>query len=254
LLAVLLEDVVLFDSQGLVFSKRRKLQLVILVALIAVCGEAGVHASTDCEKWVASYKEQLAHAKAVRRMQAANARMKRLAQRKMATYVKPKPPAPKPLPASYVKPKPRYTKEQMLERFTLLCGDLPVENPPTATKLLEGKETPDEFTSEMTPWAPVEFASTDDGGLIPEGDVPPYTGGGEMPPGGGGGGGLPGPPIFVGGGGETGGPPGGGGETGGAPPPPPPPATSPVPEPSSVVLLLTGVAGAAEVMRRRRRA
>jgi hypothetical protein len=237
-----------------VFSKRRRLQLVILIALIAVCGEAGVHASTDCEKWVASYKEQLAHAKAVRRMQAANARMKRLAQRKMATYVKPKPPAPKALPANYVRPKPRYTKEQMLERFTLLCGDLPTENPPTATKLLEGKETPEEFISEMTPWAPVEFASTDDGGLIPEGDVPPYTppgGGGEMPPGGGGGGGFVGPPIFGGGGG---GPSGQVTQTGGETPPPPPPATSPVPEPSSVVLLLTGVAGAAEVVRRRRRA
>jgi PEP-CTERM motif len=229
-----------------VFSRRRRLQLVILIALIAVCGEAGVHASTDCEKWVASYKEQLAHAKAVRRMQAANARMKRLAQRKMATYVKPKPPAPKALPASYVKPKPHYTKEQMLERFTLLCGDLPTENPPTATKLLEGKETPDEFISEMTPWAPVEFASTDEGGLIPAGDVPPYTppgGGGETPPGGG----FVGPPIFGGGGS---GPSGQVTQTGGGTPPPP--ATSPVPEPSSVVLLLTGIAGAVEVVRRRR--
>lgn len=241
------------------FSRRRKLQLVILIALIAVCGEAGVRASTDCEKWVASYKEQLAHAKAVRRLQAANARMKRLAQRKMATYVKkPKPPAPKALPAHYVKPKPRYTKEQMLERFTLLCGDLPVEHPPDVTKLIEGKETPGEFISEESPWTPVEFASVDGGELIPAGDVPPYTppwGGGEGPPGGGGGGGMPGSPIFTGGGGQTGGPGGGGGETGGGTtPPPPPPATSPVPEPSSVVLLLTGVAGAVEVVRRRRRA
>jgi uncharacterized membrane protein YgcG len=246
-----------------VFSKRRRLQLVILIALIAVCGEAGVRASTDCEKWIASYKEQLAHAKAVRRMQAANARMKRLAQQKMATYVKkPKPPA-KALPANYVKPKPHYTKEQMLERFTLLCGDLPLENTPTATKLLEGKETPEEFVAEMTPWVPVEFASDEGDGLIPEGDLPPYTssgGGGSGYSGGGGGGGLPGPPIFTGGGGQTGGS-GGGGETGGGggtpggtSSPPPPPATSPVPEPSSVVLLLTGVAGAVEVVRRRRRA
>lgn len=244
------------------FSKRRKVQLVILIALIAVCGEAGVHASTDCDKWVASYKEQLAHAKAVRRMQAANARMKRLAQRKLATYVKPKPrPAPKALPANYVKPKPHYTKEQMLERFTLLCGDLPLENPPTATKLLEGKQTPEQFVPELTPWTPVEFASLDGGGFIPTGDIPPYTPSGsgvDSPPGGGGGGGFSGPPIF-GGGGQTSSPPPGGGETGGpggtsAPPPPPPPATSPVPEPGSLVLLLTGAAGAAGAVWRRRRA
>jgi hypothetical protein len=243
-----------------VFSKRRKVQLVILIALIAVCGEAGVHASTDCEKWVASYKEQLAHAKAVRRMQAANARIKRLAQRKLAMYVKkPKPPA-KALPAKYVKPKPHYTKEQMLERFTLLCGDLPVENPPTATKLLEGKQTPEEFVSELSPWTPVEFASLDGGGLIPMGDLPPYT-----PPGSGvdsplcGGGGFSGPPIF-GGGGQTSGSGGGGGETGGPGGTsvllPTPPVTSAVPEPGSLVLLLTGAAGAAgaagAVWRRRR--
>ena len=237
------------------FSKRRRLQLVILIALIAVCGEAGVRASTDCEKWVASYKDQLAHAKAVRRMQAANARMKRLAQRKMATYVKkPKPPAPKTLPANYVKPKPHYTKEQMLARFTLLCGDLPVENP-NITKLIDGKETPEEFISQEAPWTPVEFVSMDGGELIPAGDVPPYTppwGSGDGPGGGGGGGGLPGPPVFFGGGGAPGGPGGEVTPTGGGSSPPP--ATSPVPEPSSVVLLLTGVAGAAELVRRRRRA
>ena len=215
-----------------------------------------MHASTDCEKWVASYKEQLAHAKAVRRMQAANARMKRLAQRKLAKYVKkPKPPAPKVLPAHHVKPKPHYTKEQMLERFTLLCGDLPVERAPLSAKLVEGKGTPEEFIPERTPWDPMELASPEEDGLIPPGDLPSYTSPGSGGPGGfggGGGGGFSGPPIF-GGGGHKGGSDGSGGETtGGTPGTTSVPAV--VPEPGSLVLLLTGAAGAVGVVRRRQRA
>jgi hypothetical protein len=233
--------------------KQRKLQLVILLVLIAVCSDAGVRASTDCEKWVASYKTQLEHAKAVRRIQAANARMKRLAQRKLATYVKkPKPAAPVASPVHFVKPK--YTREQMLERFTLLCGDLPTDSVPE-DKLLEGKKTPDEFVSELTPWVPFELASTDDDWLIPTGDLPPYSPPGSSGPGGGGGGGgyIP-PPIFGGGGStsspgggeDTGGPGGGGG--GGVVTP-----VSDVPEPGSLVLMLTGIAGAAGMAQRRRR-
>jgi uncharacterized membrane protein YgcG len=177
--------------------------------------------------------------------------MKRLAQRKLATYVKkPKPPAAKVLSAHSVKPKPHYTKEQMLERFTLLCGDLPTESAPTVAKLVAGKGTPEDFAPEPTPWEPMEFASTEGEELIPSGDLPPYTpyGGGSGGSGGGGGGGFSGPPIF-GGGGHT-----GGGGTGDPPTTTTTTVIAPVPEPGSLLLLLTGVAGAAGAVRRRRRA
>src|SRR5260370_34735616 len=66
---------------------RRKLQLLLLLLLIAGTTETGMRASTDCERWMAAYKVQLAHAKALKRMQAAHARVKRLAQKKLADYV-----------------------------------------------------------------------------------------------------------------------------------------------------------------------
>jgi hypothetical protein len=218
-------------------SMRRKLQLMLLLLLIAGTTETGMRASTDCERWMAAYKVQLAHAKAMKRMQAAHARVKHLAQKKLANYVK-KPAAPK--PAHFVKP--RYTRQQMLDRFNIACGDLPDGSKP-ADQLVEGKKTPAEFLAEMEPYEPMGLIAPEDGGLIPSGDLPPYT-----PPGGDGGGppgGVAGPPIFGGGGGGgNGGGGGGGGQT------PTPPITT-VPEPGSLVMMLTGIAGAAGAIRRR---
>src|SRR5258708_4557864 len=99
---------------------RRKLQLMLMLLLIAATTETGMHASTDCERWMAAYKVQLAHAKAMKRMQAAHARVKRLAQKKLANFVQ-KPAAPR--PAHFVRPK--YTRQQILDRFNIAGGDLP---------------------------------------------------------------------------------------------------------------------------------
>jgi hypothetical protein len=211
----------------------RKLQLMLLLLLIAGTTETGMRASTDCERWMAAYKVQLAHAKAIKRMQAAHARVKRLAQKKLANYVQ-KPAAPK--PAHFVRPK--YTRQQMLDRFDTACGDLPEGSKP-AVQLVEGKMTPAEFVAEMETYEPVGLIAAEDDGLIPSGDLPPYT-----PPGTEGGGppgGVLGPLIFGSGGGGTPTPP----------TPPTPPVVTTVPEPGSWGMMLTGIAGAASVIRRR---
>jgi uncharacterized membrane protein YgcG len=220
---------------------RRKLQLLLLLLLIAGTTETGMHASTDCERWMAAYKTELAHTKAVKKLAAAHARVKRLAQKKLANYVK-KPSAPKPARMHFVRP--RYTRQQMLDRFNIACGDLP-----GGPSLVEAKKSPAQFASEMRSYEPVEIANAGTDGIIPFENPPAYT-----PPssngGGSGGGGGYAPPFFGGGGGPGGGG-GGGGTTPSEPIPPVPPIIpiSPVPEPGSIVMILTGLAGAAGMVR-----
>ena len=67
---------ILFRLKGLGDKMRRKLQLLLLLLMIAATTETGMRASTDCERWMTAYKTQLAHTKTVRRMQAAHARVK----------------------------------------------------------------------------------------------------------------------------------------------------------------------------------
>lgn len=191
----------------------------------------------------------------MKRLQAAHARVKHAAQRRLANYVK-KPAAPKPVLAHYVKP--RLTPEQMLERFELLCGDLPEGAKPSRAldKLLDGKMPPMELASDEPPFLPLIPGDTEDG-VIPGVGVPPYappgtsigsggpSGGGGFAPTMGGGGGYGG----GGNGGQVVNNSGGGTESGGTPPP----VLTAVPEPGSLALLLTGVAAAAGAMRRRSR-
>jgi hypothetical protein len=206
---------------------RRKFQLLLLLLLIAGTTETGMRASTDCERWMSAYKTELAHTKALKKLAAAHARVKRLAQKKLANYVK-KPSGPKPVRTHFVRP--RYTRQQMLDRFNIACGDLP-----GGPALVEALNRPAPFAAEMRSYEPMEIANAVTEGIIPMGDSPSYAPPGSNGGGPGGGGGYV-PPIFGGGG------PGGGG-------PPPVPPITPVPEPGSIVMLLTGLAGVAGVVR-----
>jgi hypothetical protein len=206
--------------------------LVVLVGTSATC----VNASTDCERWFAAYRTELAHTQQVKRLAAAKRRAKLYAQRKLAGYV-----APKPVVKPHIPRGPRMSPHEALRRVDLACGVLPET---VADQPLISEEEPAEFgSSEPLPEDEVGLLPGFDGPgtLLPEdGPTAPVfseTAPPPPPPAGG-------PPVFT--------PPftttGGGGST---PPPPPPPPPPVVPEPSSFVLLLTGLAGAARVVRRR---
>src|SRR5271168_4530671 len=101
----------------------RRLGLVLLIVLFVTGSATGVHASTDCERWFTTYKCELAKSAAAKRLEAAKARAKRYARRKLAAYV-PKPkPVTKPLAAHHRKP--GMSREEMLHHFNLACGVLP---------------------------------------------------------------------------------------------------------------------------------
>jgi hypothetical protein len=222
---------------------RRLLYLLLLVLFVSISATC-VNASTDCERWFAAYRAELAHSRNLQRIAAAKRRAKLYAQRKLA-QVQPK-------PKVVLARSPRMTRKQTLHHFDLACGVLPED---TVDEPVIGEETP----------APYIAHTLDDGfdplpsgfgDMIAQDDLPPTpslegispdnlsTGG---PP-------IYEPPFTSGFGGYPGGGSPGGGTT--LPPgnpgtPGTPPVTPEVPEPASFVLLLTGMAGAAGAFRQR---
>src|SRR5258708_15039700 len=69
----------------------RRLTYLLLLALFVGVSATCVNASTDCERWFAAYRQELAHTRSVQRIAAAKRRAKLYAQRKLAGYVAPKP-------------------------------------------------------------------------------------------------------------------------------------------------------------------
>jgi hypothetical protein len=203
---------------------RRLIYLLLLVLFVGVSATC-VNASTDCERWFAAYRQELAHTRSVQRIAAAKRRAKLYAQRKLAGYVAPKP--------TLLRAKsPRMNRQQTLHHFELACGVLPEDESDTP---VIAEETPGPFNAHpLNDGDGVDLLPSVPDGLIAENDAPPAPStGGSSPSFSSPGGPAVVTPPFTG-------PPGS--DT------PVPPA---VPEPSSYILMLTGLAGAAGEIRRR---
>jgi hypothetical protein len=219
---------------------RRLIYLLILVMFVSASATC-VNASTDCERWFAAYKQELAHTRQMQRIAAAKRRARLYATRKIAQLQTPA--KPRLIHTSA----PRMTRKETLHHFDLACGILPEDD--TDEPVIAKEDLPPFVEHPLNDG--VDLLPVPEGDLIAEDSLPPFNNQGppDSSP-------SDGPPVYVppftGGVTPFGGGPGGG-TTVSTPPvtPPPPPVTSDVPEPSGYILMATGFVGAVGALKRR---
>ena len=239
----------------------RRLLLVSFVLLVSASAITGVRleALSDCQRWIAEYRDAVAHSPAVQRAKAAGHRL----HRKVTASLKPK---TRVIPVGYIHPK--MTRQEALRAMEFACGDM-TPLVPGITQVAEN-DTPTFFPPTADTPVEVDPASMATPSLVPEppngeqiSTFPPVTpsfpgvGGGSFP-GGGGNPGIGGLPVVT-----PLPPPGKPDQPSGPdlplPPPPTPgipvstdqPPTAVTPEPGTLLLLATGLVGAATIIRRR---
>ena len=212
--------------------RKRPLLFLFLFSISSLAGVKSVAASTDCDKWLKQYRDELANAAPVQSVKHHIHHLVHRTAPPKRVQVAAIPPIHKPMI-------PKLTPAEMLRRFHILC-DTPTEEveltPEVTPSLLEVPQLPPiEMAIAVIP--PLPGSTPIAPGLPPVATVTPVL---PPPPAG-----APGLPISPTGPGTpvTPGTPPGGTVT---------PVVPPVPEPSSIALMLTGVAGIA--LRRFRRA
>src|SRR5260370_1275202 len=139
---------------------RRVLYLLLLVLFVSVSATC-VNASTDCERWFAAYRAELAHSRNLQRIAAAKRRAKLYATRKIAQI--------HPKPKVVLAKGPRMTRKQTLHHFNLACGVLPEDAPDEA---VIAEETPAPYTAHPLDDA-VDLLPPGLDDMIAQNDVPP---------------------------------------------------------------------------------
>lgn len=220
-------------------TTKRTLLFASLFAISSVAGLKSVAASTDCDKWLRQYQQELANAAAVKHVMHHVHHLIHRTQPRPQTAVFRIPPVHRPVA-------PKLTPAEMLKRFHVLC-DVPEEQadvtpaevtdfivpptiapPPTQIATAVVPPLPGAPITAVTPVTPVSPI------------VPPPPGGAPLLP-------IsvtPSQPVMPIQPGQPGGPtPIGPGQP--APPVTPITPVAPTPEPGSIVLMLTGLAGIA---------